>query len=99
VRPTPARPALAPSTIATGTWSVVLHGRDEATVNVNIFTNGKHHVSFGGRYAQGSAGPAETFAVEIPTAASLVPLRVSLEGQTFTYRIEGYEAFDRCATA
>ena len=35
--------ATAPSTIATGTWSVVLHGRDEATVNVNIFTNGRLH--------------------------------------------------------
>lgn len=81
--------APAPTT-ASGTWSVAAH-RDTATLAVNIFTDGRHHVSFGGPFAQVEPTGGEAFVVEIPTGAG--PLTVSLTGQTFTYRIAPYDFF------
>jgi hypothetical protein len=80
-----------PAAIASGTWTVALHGQTDATVTVNIFTNGKHHVSFGGTFPQIAPSGGQTFAVAIPTLAG--PLVVSLTGATFTYRIAPYDAF------
>jgi hypothetical protein len=75
--------------IASGTWSVALHGTTDATVTVNIFVNGAHHVSFGGTVPQLAPGRGQTFAVAIPTLAG--PLTVSLTGETFVYRISPYD--------
>ena len=80
-----------PTALASGTWSVALHGRTDATVTVNIFVNGEHHVSFGGTFPQVTPGSGQTFAVVIPTAAG--PLTVSLTRETFQYRIAPYDAF------
>jgi hypothetical protein len=78
-----------PTAIASGTWSVALHGTTDATVTVNIFVNGEHHVSFGGTVPQVAPGNGQTFAVAIPTLAG--PLPVSLTGETFVYRIAPYD--------
>ncbi|MGZ4302722.1 MAG: hypothetical protein ACXVR9_12890 [Gaiellaceae bacterium] len=80
-----------PSTVASGTWTVALHGQAEATLTVNIFTNGEHHVSFGGTFPLMSTRSGQVFAVGIPTEAG--PLVVSLTGTVFTYRIAPYDAF------
>jgi len=80
-----------PTTIASGTWTVALHGTTDATVTVNIFANGKHHVSFGGTFPQTAPTGGQTFAVAIPTLAG--PLVVSLTGHTFRYVIAPYDAF------
>lgn len=81
----------APTVLAGGTWSVALHEQGDANVSVNIFADGKHHVSFGGTFAQLPAQKGELFAVGIPTEAG--PLTVSLKGTAFTYRIAPYDAF------
>lgn len=80
-----------PTTIASGTWGVALHGQTDATVSVSIFTDGAHHLSFGGTFAQITPEKNQTFAVEIPTQAG--NLVVSLKGQAFSYRIAPYDAF------
>lgn len=80
-----------PQAIASGTWNVALHGSTDATVTVNIFVDGKHHVAYGGTFPQLTAQDGQTFAVSIPTAAG--PLVVSLTGHTFTYEIAPYSAF------
>lgn len=77
--------------IASGTWSVALHGTTDATIAVNIFVNGKHHVSFGGTVPQVAPAKGDTFAVAFPTDAG--PLRMSLAGETFVYRIAPYDLF------
>ena len=77
-----------PLTVAAGRWNVALHGTTDATVSFNIFTNGKHHVSYGGTFAQIVPSAGETFAVEIPTEAGT--LRISLAGDEFTYQIAPY---------
>jgi hypothetical protein len=79
-----------PPAIATGRWSVALHGTTDATLTLAIFVNGDHHVSFGGTFPQLTPKKGQTFAVAIPTAAG--PLVVSLTGQTFTYQIAPYDA-------
>lgn len=82
----------APDVVASGTWSVAQHDRSDATVSVNIFANGEHHVSFGGTFAQLPPRKGETFVVGIETGAG--PLTVSLSGTAFTYRIAPYNLFD-----
>jgi hypothetical protein len=81
--------ATPPTAIASGTWSVALHGTTDATVTVSIFVNGEHHVSFGGTSPQVAPTKGQTFAVAIPTLAG--PLTVSLTGETFVYRIAPYD--------
>lgn len=80
-----------PTAIAHGTWNVALHGASDATVTVNIFVNGKHHVSFGGTVPQLAPENGQTFAVAIPTQAG--PLAISLLGNAFMYRIAPYDLF------
>lgn len=77
-----------PTTVASGTWNVALHGTSTATVTINILTNGKHHVSFGGTFPQTTAD-GQVFAVEIPTQAGV--LEISLVGNAFAYAISPYE--------
>ncbi|HSC74543.1 MAG TPA: hypothetical protein VLB89_10265 [Gaiellaceae bacterium] len=81
----------APDLIAGGTWSVALHEQGDATVSVNIFANGEHHVSLGGTFSQLPAKKGEFFVVGIQVEAG--PLTVSLKGAAFTYRIAPYEVF------
>ena len=80
-----------PTSIASGTWSVALHGTTDATVTVHIFVNGQHHVSYGGTYPQVTPEKRQLFAVAIPTLAG--PLTVSLTGERFEYRIAPYDYF------
>ena len=80
-----------PTAIASGTWSVALHGTADATISVNIFVNGAHHVSFGGTFPQIAPEKKQAFAVAIPTQAG--PLTISLVGENFVYRIAPYELF------
>lgn len=81
----------APTVVASGTWGVALHDGSDATVSVNIFANGEHHVSFGGTFAQLPARRGETFVAGTETEAG--PLTVSLSGTAFTYRIAPYSLF------
>lgn len=81
-----------PSTaIASGDWSVALHGTTDAMVAINIFVNGKHHVSFGGTVPKVAPEKGQTFAVAIDTDAG--PLTMSLAGERFVYRIAPYDLF------
>ncbi|HZD88447.1 MAG TPA: hypothetical protein VE088_10625 [Gaiellaceae bacterium] len=80
-----------PAAIASGTWSVALHGTADATIAVDIFVNGAHHVSFGGTYPQVAPEKKQAFAVAIPTLAG--PLTISLTGDTFSYVIAPYDYF------
>jgi hypothetical protein len=81
-----------PTAMASGTWNVALHGTAVASVTVNILVDGKHHVSFGyGKFEQVPPAAGETFAVAIRTEAG--PLRVTLTGGTFAYRIAPYHLF------
>ena len=78
-----------PPAIASGTWSVALHGATDATIAVNIFVNGAHHVSFGGTVPQVAPEKKQAFAVTIPTQAG--PLMISLVGEKLVYRIAPYD--------
>jgi hypothetical protein len=80
-----------PTAIASGTWSVALHGTTDATIAVDIFVNGAHHVSFGGPFPQIAPEKKHAFAVTIPTQAG--SLTISLVGETFVYRIAPYDLF------
>jgi hypothetical protein len=80
-----------PTAIASGTWSVALHGTTDATIAINIFVNGKHHVSYGGTVPQVTLATGQAFAVSFQTEAG--PLTISLAGETLTYRIEDYDLF------
>lgn len=80
-----------PTAIASGTWSVALHGTTDATIAVDIFANGAHHVSFGGTFPQIAPEKKQAFAVAIPTQAG--DLTISLVGETFVYRIAPYNLF------
>jgi hypothetical protein len=80
-----------PTAIASGTWSVALHGTTDATIAVDIFVNGAHHVSFGGTVPQIAPEKKQAFAVAIPTQAG--DLTISLVGETLVYRIAPYDLF------
>jgi len=71
--------------IAEGVWNVAIHGA-HATVTITIFTNGKHHVSYGTAAAVLKPGP--NFQVEYPTGAG--DLTMSLAGSAMTYTIAHY---------
>jgi len=70
-----------------GTWNIIKRGDTDATVSINIFVNGKHHVSFGGPIQQ-TYVPGSTVAVALPTQAG--PLTISLTGDVLTYTIARY---------
>lgn len=81
-----------PSTaIASGTWNVALHGTTDATIAINIFVNGSHHVSFGGTVPQVAPEKGQTFALAFLTDAG--PLSISLAGEKLVYRIAPYDLF------
>jgi hypothetical protein len=70
-----------------GTWNIIKRGDSDATVSINIFVNGKHHVSFGGPIQQ-TYVPGSTVSVAVPTQAG--PLTISLTGEDLTYTISPY---------
>lgn len=80
-----------PAKVASGTWNVALHGGTDATLTVNIFTNGSHHVSFGAPVPQIAADSGETFALQLETLAGTLVVR--LAGTSFTYTVSPYDAF------
>ena len=82
--------------LASGTWSVALHGTTDATVAFNIFTqeNGSkrvHHVAYGGPVEQiGRDG--HTFNILFDAGTN--PVHVYLDGSTFRYVVGSpYVAF------
>ena len=70
-----------------GTWNIIKRGDTDATVSINIFVNGKHHVSFGGPVQQTPVEDA-TVAVAVPTQAG--DLTISLTGDALSYTILDY---------
>lgn len=80
-----------PTTLATGTWNVKIRGTQDAVVSVNIFTDGRHHVSFGGPMPLG-ARTTDGFVVG-PVQTLAGPLTMELSGGEFTYRIDDYNLF------
>ena len=73
--------------VVSGTWNIIKRGDTDATVSINIFVNGKHHVSFGGPVQQADVA-GSTVAVAVPTLAG--PLTISLTGEVLTYTIPDY---------
>jgi hypothetical protein len=73
--------------VVSGTWNIIKRGDTDATVSINIFVNGKHHVSFG-EPAQQTPVAGSTVAVAVPTLAG--QLTISLTGDALTYAIPGY---------
>jgi hypothetical protein len=80
------------TTLATGRWNVTIRGTQDAVVSVNIFTDGRHHVSFGGPVPLGTRTTQVFVVGPIQTLAG--PLTMELSGSTFTYRIDDYNLFD-----
>jgi hypothetical protein len=81
----------APSTVATGRWNVALHGHQDATIAINIFTNGKHHVAYGAS-AQQVTQAGEMFAFRTLTGAGWLTIR--LVGAEMSYTITPYQFGD-----
>ena len=79
-----------PESAVSGTWNIIKRGDTNATVSINIFVDGKHHVSFGGPVQQTPVEGA-TVAVAVPTQAG--QLTISLTGENLTYTIPGYDLF------
>jgi hypothetical protein len=76
--------------VVSGTWNIIKRGDTDATVSINIFVNGKHHVSFGGPFPQTHAdGSTAIVAVAVGTTLA-GPLTISLTGDALTYAIPGY---------
>jgi len=73
-----------------GTWNIIKRGDIDATVSINIFVNGKHHVSFGGPI-QRTDVPGSTVVGPVTTQAG--PLTISLTGEVLTYTIAPYDLF------
>ena len=73
-----------------GTWNIIKRGDTNATVSINIFVDGKHHVSFGGPVLQTHV-PGSTVSVDVPTQAG--PLTISLtDDGALTYEISPYNS-------
>ena len=79
-----------PTGDVSGTWNIIKRGDSDATVSINIFVNGKHHVSFGGPIQQTYVEDA-TVAVARTTQAG--ELTISLTGDALTYTIAPYNLF------
>jgi len=79
-----------PESAVSGTWNIIKRGDTNATVSINIFVDGKHHVSFGGPVQQTPVEGA-TVAVAVPTQAG--QLTISLTGENLTYTIPDYDLF------
>ena len=78
---------LTPVGDVSGTWNIIKRGDTDATVSINIFVDGKHHVSFGGPIQQ-TPVKGSTVAVGMSTLAG--QLTVSLTGEILTYTIPDY---------
>jgi hypothetical protein len=72
--------------IATGTWKVIIHD-NMATLDVNIWRDGRHHVSFGATLPVAGAPTGELIA---PVTTQMGTLHVGLAGNTFSYWLEDY---------
>ena len=76
--------------VVSGTWNIIKRGETDATVSINIFVNGLHHVSFGGPIQQTDV-PGSIVAVAATTQAGR--LTISLTGDALTYTIPDYSLF------
>ena len=83
--------AAPPAALASGTWNVNLRDEKSGVLTVSIFTNGRHHVSFGSLVEPVAADGEETFALRMDTLAG--ELTVRLDETAFTYTIDGYDYF------
>jgi hypothetical protein len=72
--------------VASGTWKVSIHD-DQATMEVNIWRDGRHHLSFGGVFdvTQVPAGELLT-----PISTQMGTLHVGLVDTAFSYWLEDY---------
>ena len=71
--------------MAEGVWNVAIH-KDDATVTITIFRDGKHHVSYGIAAEVLQRGP--NFKVSYTTGAGVVVM--SRAGDDVTYAIAPY---------
>ena len=79
-----------PTGPVSGPWNIIQRGATDATVSINIFLNGKHHVSFGGPVLQAQPPVAgATVAVALVTGAG--DLTITLTGEKLTYTISPYD--------
>ena len=83
-------PAVTEEPTVTGVWQAAVHGTKSVTVTVDMFVDGKHHVSFGVPVAQ-TRVDGTTFSADIPIGS--MTLTVSLVGSTFSYKLVPYDAF------
>jgi len=67
--------------LADGVWNVAIHG-DRATVTINIFTNVKHHVSYGAKAEV--LDHDSNFAVGYDTEAGYLTLSRNGDGIAYT---------------
>jgi hypothetical protein len=74
-----------------GTWNIIKRGDTDATVSINIFVDGKHHVSFGGPFQQAPGGDP---IVLMPFFTGAGWLTISLTGEDLTYTIAPYNFND-----
>jgi hypothetical protein len=72
--------------IASGTWKVSIRG-DQATMEVNIWRDGWHHLAFGGVF-DATGTPAGELLTPITT--QMGTLHVGVAGVHFSYWIENY---------
>jgi hypothetical protein len=77
--------------VVSGTWNIIKRGGTDATVSINIFVDGKHHVSFGGPVKQTTVEGGATVAVGLDTEAG--PLTITLAGESLAYTIAPYNLF------
>lgn len=73
--------------VITGEWHISSSSENSAVLTVNIFVNGKHHISFGGKVARADVAGTD-IAVQLGTLAG--PLTVSVSGTAMSYTISGY---------
>jgi hypothetical protein len=75
--------------IASGTWRVNVATNGDASARFVIYVDGAPHVAFTAPMQADTLQPGEVFADTLMTGAG--PLRVSLVGTTFEYRIAPYD--------
>lgn len=95
----PPQPMADPIVEASGQWTLVERGNDMATVSVNIFTGGSHHVSFGGSLPQVHDVDGAEVAVRFETGAGWLTISVDADSGALAYTFaDGYASLDGAYT-
>lgn len=77
--------------VASGTWSVTVKPNGNAVGTFDIYVDGQPHVTYTKQMQADTLGAHEVFAETYKTQAG--PIRVSLEGGKFAYRIAPYDFY------